>query len=182
MLAALAIVASMFGVPNARAGELNRQCVEAGMDALACDAILTLETAAQRPGVSVDDFTGDDKASIQIADFYFAPRISLVRNGQTVSFANANPPGGNRHSVSSSDWGSTTPVLPIPVASFGGGRAFRSGRLGPGEPFTVLADVAALDPAAYLLLPNGDAIIGYHCYIHGAAQMNGVLVVQGATS
>lgn len=164
------------------AGALARACRDAGVDAAVCGAALAAETALERPGASADDFTADDVASVRIADFYFAPRVSIVRNRQTVTFINVNPPGGNRHSVISSDWGGTQPVLPIPVVGFGGGVAFRSGKLGPGEPFTVVADVAALDPAASVLLPNGDALIGYHCYIHGSAQMSGVLVVRGAAA
>jgi plastocyanin len=167
---------------HAPAGELLRRCTEAALDAAVCDAVRTVEDALQRPGVSFEDFTSTTTATIDIADFYFAPHLSLVRNGQTVSFSNGNAPGGNSHSVSSSDWGGSEPVLPLPFAGFGAGDGFRSGKLGPGEPFTLVADVAALDPVSYLLLPNGDALIGYHCYIHGSAQMNGVLVVQGAAS
>lgn len=166
----------------APAGELNRRCVDADAEAAICAAALTLENGLERPGLSVEDFTTQPTARIEIADFYFAPRIAVVRNGQSVSFTNTNAPGGNSHSLVSSDWGGPEPVLPVPFAGFGGGEGFRSGRLPPGAVVTLVADVDALDPVSYLVLPNGDALIGYHCYIHGSAQMNGAILVQGAAS
>jgi len=154
------------------------ECLSRGIASQLCAVILDAEAVAQRPGVSVADFTDDAGGAIEIADFYFAPRFSVVANGQTVSFRNSNRPGGNPHSVSSGDWGGSEPVLPVPVLGFGAGEGFRSGKLGPGEPFEVTVDVATLEPETYLLLPNGDALIGFHCYIHGASQMNGVLLVR----
>jgi hypothetical protein len=109
-----------------------------------------------------------------------------MHDQQWVVWTNNNPPGGNRHSVASSDWGcdapsvlsSCQPVLPVPGLAFGGGRAFKSpGPLQPGASFALYVDIAHMSPDAYVKVRDGTYLIAYHCYIHGAAQMQGMLVV-----
>lgn len=171
MTRAAAVVLALVALAlPARADPITDACPEAP-----CAAV---EDGLRRPGVSYDDLTGDDVAAVAIDDFYFAPRAAVIRDGQTVVFTNRRPVGGNRHSVSSADWGGPEPVLPVPVLSFGGGEAFRSARLQPGTAFTMTVDVAQIDPRAYVPLPNGDVLISYFCYIHGASQMNGQLIVR----
>ena len=140
-----------------------------------CDEV---EEGLQRPGISYGDATADDVAEIEVADFYFAPRLAEVREGQPVAFTNTAPVGGSRHSVISADWGSSEPVLPAPVLSFGGGAGFRSERLAPGTSFFLTVEVDELDPETYVVLPGGDLLISYFCYIHGSSQMNGQLLVR----
>lgn len=167
------------GAPAHTLGEeADARCREAGVDASACALVRAAEEGLQRPGVSFGDFRDDGTADIEVADFYFGPRLAVVRDGQTVRFTNAVPPGGNRHSVSSADWGGPSPVLPAPLLGFGGGEAFRSGRLEPGDTFFLPVDVATMDPRGYVPLPSGDVLISYFCYIHGASQMSGQLLVR----
>jgi plastocyanin len=137
-------------------------------------------------GVSWDDFRATGGGEIEAANFYFAARVVLVHDGATLTWVNENPPGGNRHSVASSDWGCDPsgwtgpcqPVLPVPGANFGGGRAFKAPHpLQPGEEFRLTIDIASMNPAGYVALQNGNYLIPYHCYIHGAAQMSGLIVV-----
>jgi plastocyanin len=138
-------------------------------------------------GVSFEDCrdNGDAGCHVEVANFYFASRVLVVSDGQTIEFENGNPPGGNRHSVMSSDWGCAmpdsgcVPVLPVPGANFGGGQGFAQA-LPPGGTFDLTVDVASLDPQAYVLTQDGTAVIAYHCYIHGAATMNAYIVVPAA--
>jgi plastocyanin len=177
----LCVVLFALTAPSASAGPLDHElytaCVEAGAPEAGCATMRSVADGLERGGVSAGDFTGDGAVAIEVADFYFSPHLSVMRNGQTVVFTNTNRAGGNRHSVSSADLGGDEPVLPVPLGSFGGGRAFRSGRLEPGDPFVLTIDVATMDPRAYVPLPNGDYLIGFFCYIHGASQMNGQLLV-----
>lgn len=147
-------------------------------DACGADVCAEIEEGLVRPGVSADDLRGDEIAMIEVADFYFAPRLAEVRDGQTVQITNTAPTGGNRHSVASADWGGGEPVLPVPGISFGGGAAFRSARLQPGTAFIFEIDLSTMDPNGYVALPGGDVLIPYFCYIHGASQMNGQLLVR----
>lgn len=161
--------------------EVARECRARGVPDEACDAIIAVEDGLARPGLTAGDLSDDGaRVEIDVADFYFKPRLSLVRDGQTIVFRNDNPIGGNRHSLSSADWGGEEPVYPVPGPSFGGGRAFRSGVLDPGSTFTLELDMATMNPDAYFPLPNGDFLIGFFCYIHGAAQMNGQFIVSAA--
>jgi len=175
LLLALALTPASAGTLGEDAA---RECRARGVPRDVCDRILAIEDGLARPGASAGDLSGDGSTvELLIADFYFKPRLAIVRDGQTVVFRNNNAPGGNRHSFASADWGSNEPVYPIPVSSFGGGRAFRSGVLDPQTTFTLTIDVATMNPDAYLPLPNGDVVIGYFCYIHGASQMSGQLLV-----
>ena len=175
----LLLAAAMTPAPAGPLGEdVAARCRSAGVPQAACDVILPVEDGLARPGLTAGDYTEDGaRVDLEIADFYFRPRVVRVRDGQTVVFTNTNPPGGNRHSLSSSDWGGNRPVLPGPIGGFGGGRAFGSGVLDPGATFTLEIDLATMDPEAYVPLPNGDHVISFFCYIHGSSQMNGQLVV-----
>lgn len=180
-VAVLVLLATLIpAAADTPADQLDRQCRDAGVPPIVCDAMLAAEHGAARAGVSFSDFTHDSNATIDIADFAFAPRLAIVHDQQMVAFTNRNRTGGNPHSVASDDIGSDSPVLPVPLASFGGGRAFRSGRLLPGEPFFLQVNLGTMDPRGYQVLPTGDVLISYHCYIHGSAQMNGQLLVRAA--
>jgi plastocyanin len=128
-------------------------------------------------GVSFADCTDDLECDVEVANFYFAPRYTLVKNGQEVSFTNVNPMGGNRHSVESSDWNSDSPVLPVPGANFGGGAAFKHA-LQPGASFSLTFDKLDLAPESVVYLPDGSAMVAYHCYIHGAAAMQAFIIIE----
>lgn len=130
-------------------------------------------------GVTLADYRDDASGTVEVADFYFASRVMLLRDGQTVTFGNANPIGGNRHSVTSSDWGGGEPVLPVPGATFGGGAAFKRA-LQPGEQFSFGFDIAAMPAESYVALPENWFLVPYHCYIHGAAQMSAYVLVERA--
>lgn len=173
-----AIAALLLCAPSSGgAHELEARCRELGMLAPMCDATRELEQGAARTGVSAADFTDDPGQQVEITDFYFAPRIVQVFDRTRIVFTNTNPLGGNRHSLSSSDLGSDGRVLPI-APEFGAGRGFRSdGVLQPGDTFTLDIDIAAMDPVSYLPTGAGDYWIAYHCYVHGAAQMSGLIRV-----
>ncbi|HEV8360998.1 MAG TPA: hypothetical protein VGR28_11140 [Candidatus Thermoplasmatota archaeon] len=138
-------------------------------------------------GISYEDCrdNGADGCNVEVANFYFASRVVVISDGQGIEFENENPPGGNRHSVMSSDLGCAmpdsgcVPVLPVPGANFGGGQGFAQA-LPPGGSFELEIDLDELDPQAYVMLDDGTAVITYHCYIHGAATMNGIIVVAPA--
>jgi plastocyanin len=180
-LTILMVVAAIAPATADTAGrEAERACLDAGLDAGVCALLVEVEDGAARAGLSAGDFSDDPAAAVTIADFYFEPRLTMIRNGQTITFRNDNLPGGNPHSVSSADVGGDSPVL-APGGEFGGGRGFRSGRLAPGDPFFLTIDLATLDPAAYLVLPDGSALISYHCYVHGAGQMQGQIVVEAVS-
>lgn len=175
-----AMVAPTHAAPNR--DEVADACRGTGAPAVVCGLVIAAEDGLARPGLSFGDFSssGERRVDLEIADFYFRPRLARVRDGQTIVLTNSNPAGGNRHSVSSSDWGGARPVLPGPVAGFGGGRAFRSGVLDPGATFTLAIDIATMNPEAYVPLPNGDHLISFFCYIHGSSQMSGQLLVSRA--
>lgn len=173
LLAALALCAPVTG----SAHELEARCRQLGQLAPMCTAIGEVENGLARTGISAADFTDDPTQTIEITDFYFAPRIVQVYDHTRIVFTNTNPVGGNRHSLSSSDLGSEGRVLPI-APEFGAGRGFRSdGVLQPGDTFILDIDIAAMDPVSYLPTGLGDYLIGYHCYVHGAAQMSGLIRV-----
>lgn len=157
------------------AHELEARCRQFGIVAPVCNAVATLEQGSERTGVTFADLTDDPVFEIDIADFYFAPRIFQIYDGTRVIFRNANPVGGNRHSLSSSDLAGPTPI--VPPRSFGGGGAFRSGLLRPGDVFILDVYVARMDPRGPLPTGLGDHLIGFHCYVHGATQMSGLIRV-----
>lgn len=128
-------------------------------------------------GISWADCTDDAECEVEVADFYFSPRVTVVDDGQEVTWFNENGPGGNRHSVMSSDWNSAQPVLPVPGVNFGGGASFRAA-LQPQGSFSLEVNVLDLEPESVVRLPDGSALIPYHCYIHGAAMMQAWLLVR----
>lgn len=153
------------------------QCRRLGGLTPVCDRVGQVEQGLARAGVSYADLTDDPVLVIDVRDFSFAPRVFQIFDGQRVIFRNGNPMGGNRHSLASSDLGGDRPILPVPGGGFGGGRAFRSGLLQPGESFILDVRIATMDPEAYMPTGLGDYIIGFHCYVHGASQMNGYIRV-----
>jgi hypothetical protein len=148
-----------------------------------CETTLAGIAALQRIGVSAKEATEaepGEPVEVEIADFYFNARVTIVQDGTDVVFRNGNAPGGNTHSVMSSDWGGTEPVLPVPGVDFGGGKGFRSSKLSPGREFLLHVDTATMNPASYVRLSNeegGDVLIPFHCYIHGPNVMNGWILV-----
>jgi len=164
--------------PAAEAHEAADRCRQLGLLVPICTNVERLERGIQRTGVSVADYTDNVSQVVEIADFYFAPRIIQVFDESRVVFVNRNPEGGNRHSISSSDFGADERILPAPGFEFGAGRGFRSSaKLMPGDAFVLDIDIASMDPAAYLPTGFGDYYIGYHCYVHGASQMSGLIRV-----
>lgn len=176
--AALGIIAALVATGSpAQSHEAAARCRQLGLLYPVCVAVDSVEQGAARTGVSAADYTDDGVLEIDLTDFAFAPRIVQVFDGQRIIFRNRNRFGGNRHSLASSDYGSDQRVLPIPGGGFGGGRAFQSGVLQPGESFIFDVRIATMDPRGYLPTGLGDQLIGFHCYIHGASQMSGVLRV-----
>lgn len=169
--------------------ELADKCFALGLpDSTACEVAQGVLGGLERPGVSAGDFRGDPQVSIDAANFYFSPKFSVMHDKQWVVFTNENPPGGNRHSVASSDWGcapagwlgACQPVLPVPGDAFGGGRAFKApAPIQPEGQYALYIDTAHMDPRAYVDVGQGNYLVAYHCYIHGAAQMEGFLLVTG---
>ncbi|MCA1814527.1 MAG: hypothetical protein LC624_11355 [Halobacteriales archaeon] len=155
-------------------------------DEAPCEVAEGVFGGLERPGASFGDFRGDEAVALEAANFYFSPKVSVMHDQQWVVWENGNPPGGNRHSVASSDWGCDAThalgdcqaVLPVAGLAFGGGRAFKAtAPLQPGGTFALYVDIASMDPDAYVQLQDGSYLITYHCYIHGAAQMQGQLIV-----
>jgi hypothetical protein len=176
-LAVLLISSAAIWPTQALGHELEARCREFGLLAPVCDGAREVEQGLARTGVSAADFTDDPVQEIEITDFYFAPRIVQVFDRTRIVFRNTNPTGGNRHSLSSSDLGSDHRVLPL-IPEFGAGQGFDSnGLLQPGDVFVLDIDIAAMDPVSYLPTGLGDYWIGYHCYVHGAAQMSGLIRV-----
>jgi hypothetical protein len=173
----VAIAAMLATLTPAIAHEGEVQCRRLGGLAPICDRVGQLEDGLARSGVSYADLTDDPILVIDVRDFSFAPRVFQIFDGQRVVFRNGNPKGGNRHSLASSDLGGADPILPLPGSGFGGGRAFRSGLLQPGESFILDVNIPTMDPEAYMPTGLGDHIIGFHCYVHGASQMNGYIRV-----
>lgn len=171
------IGALLLGALPASAYEGEVTCRRLGLLAPICDRIGQVESGAARLGASYADYTDDPVLVVEVRDFSFAPRIIQVYDGQRVIFRNTNRAGGNRHSLASSDLGSDQRVLPLPGGGFGGGRSFRSGLLQPGESFILDIRIATMDPRAYLPTGFGDYLIGFHCYVHGASQMSGIIRV-----
>lgn len=122
---------------------------------------------------------------VDIDSFYFSPRIIEVDLGQTVIFRNAEPAGGNRHKVASSDWLAGDRALPVPGLSFGGGTqdgsevaqdGFQSQFLQPGSTWPIFMEVRDW-PGSVIALGIDKMLIPYHCNVHGASQMNGYLLL-----
>lgn len=175
----IALVAlAMLAPVAASAHEGADRCRQLGLLVPVCNGVEQAERGAQRMGASFADFTDNLTQTVDVADFYFAPRVIQVFDRSRVVLINRNSEGGNRHSVASSDFGSEDRILPVPGYEFGAGRGFKSsGALQPGEVFVLDIDIASMDPASYMPTGFGDYYIGYHCYVHGAAQMSGLIRV-----
>ena len=179
----IALAVALLGLPAVGAHTTQQEavgfCVGKGAPGPVCNILNATFEGLKRPGVSAGDFTGKhhDVAVIDVADFYFAPRVAKVRDGQLVAFQNINLVGGNRHSVASSDWAGASPVLPIPGGAAGGGRGFSSGVLQPESALVLRIDLASIHPDAVVPLANDEYLIAYHCYIHTATVMQGQLIV-----
>lgn len=171
---------------------LHAVCALASMDCSDADPIIDAVFAGldrAGGGVSYDDQrdTVDAPIDVAVGSYYFAPRVLQVDPGQIVRFVNTSGPGGNRHRVSSSDWGSVKNLgspqhAAFPVAgplSFGGG-SFSSGVLQPGDSWEW--DMPARGerspfPESGVPLGIDKVLIPYHCNLHGSGTMNGYLLL-----